>query len=91
MIKAVLINLFVFLTYISIGTLFLLNKSGGADIIFHMFTGFCIFIHLIINVVQVFKSSNKQQSILVLISFIIVVLVFLANLDKYMLAVWNLV
>jgi hypothetical protein len=91
MIKAVLINLFVFLTYIFIGTLFLLNKSGGADIIYYIFTGFCISIHLIIDVVRVFKSSNKQQSILVLISFIIVVLVYLANLDKYMLAVWNLV
>lgn len=61
--KSILIQLGIFLVYFMFANLFLLNKQGGADLLFVALTLLCLAVHFVIALVRFIKNKNAELSV----------------------------
>jgi hypothetical protein len=87
-------QLFLFLIYLAIFSLFLFNKQGGADMVFGFFMTLFIlghFFSIILNLNRSKKIEEKDKWTLYdLAVFIIIVVIFILFYNYYLDFFWNI-
>ena len=73
--KPMLLHLLNFLAYFLFASLLLLNRQGGADILFGALTVLCLIIHFVVVFVKFARSKEA-----ILVGFLKVLTVFLVGL-----------
>jgi hypothetical protein len=94
MAKTLFNHLFLFLAYLCVCSLFLLNLSGGADIVFVFFFVGLWSIHLIslaVWCIKTYAQSNNQGSVYSLILILSLGVVFLFFLPEYLSFIWEII
>jgi len=68
--KLILKHVLIFMGYFMVSSLVLLNKTGGADILFVGLMIICLLVHLIVLLVGLFKnrSLDKQFGLFTLVT-----------------------
>lgn len=69
--KSLVYNISVFLTYLSLSTIRLLNYSGGVEMAFAVFVFFSLLIHLITAIIIDVKKKKIWNSLVVILLIII--------------------
>jgi hypothetical protein len=89
--KAILKQLFIFLLYLILCSLLLLNHQGGADILFTGLMFIAILIHFITTVIKVTKERKEKYpnwTLKDLYALVLIAIIFIVLFQKYMEFMW---
>jgi len=87
--KLIFKHVLIFMGYFMVSSLVLLNKMGGADILFFGLMIICFLVHLIVLIAGLFKnrSLDKQFCLLTVVALFVV---FVVLVSDYLSFFWSI-